>query len=153
GPKRVACVLLVAVPLVFAFGQAGNTPNPPQRRAEGLYSELDTLIAKHQYERADQVVGELLAISNDSAATYFQIGKAYFDHEGWQLSAGFLETSVKLNPANDKAHQLLGLAWRELHRPDDAEAELLRAAKENPSNKLNGYFAGQQLLVDGKFEA
>jgi hypothetical protein len=64
-PKRVACVLLVAVPLAFAFGQTGNTTSHWQRRTEGLYSELDALIVKHQYGRADQVVRELLAISDD----------------------------------------------------------------------------------------
>jgi Flp pilus assembly protein TadD len=40
-----------------------------------------------------------------------------------------------------------------LHRPDDAETALLEAVKENPSNRVNAYFAGQQLLLDGKFEA
>jgi len=54
---------------------------------------------------------------------------------------------------NDEAHYLLGLDWRELHRPDDAETELLEAAKENPSNKVNAYFAGHQLVLNGKFEA
>jgi tetratricopeptide (TPR) repeat protein len=54
---------------------------------------------------------------------------------------------------NDQAHQLLGLAWRELHRPEEAEAELLKAANENPSNRVNVYFAGHQLLLNGKVEA
>jgi Flp pilus assembly protein TadD len=54
---------------------------------------------------------------------------------------------------NNEAHQLLGLDWRELDRPDDAEAELLQATKESPSNPVNAYFAGHQLLLDGKFEA
>jgi len=90
---------------------------------------------------------------DDPAAAYFQIGKVYFDHEAWQRSAGFLQKSLEFKGTHDQAHQLLGLAWRQLHRPDDAEAELLEAAKENPSNKVNAYFAGHQLLLNGKFEA
>src|SRR5205814_1040475 len=97
--------------------------------------------------------GRRLESGDDPAATYFQIGKAYFDHEEWQRSAGFLEKSLKIKGMNDEAHQLLGLDWRALHRPDDAEAELLEAAKENPSNRVNAYFAGHQLLLNGKFEA
>jgi len=99
------------------------------------------------------LVSQRLADGGDPAATYFQIGKVYFDHEVWQRSAGFLEKSLKLKAMNDEAHQLLGLDWRELHRPDDAEAELLEAVKENSSNRLNAYLAGRQLLLDGKFEA
>jgi tetratricopeptide (TPR) repeat protein len=121
--------------------------------ASQVYAELDALIAQHQYTRAEQMVARRLASGDDPAATYFQIGKAYFDHEEWQRSAGFLEKSLKIKGINDEAHQLLGLDWRALHRPDDAEAELLEAAKENPSNRVNAYFAGHQLLLNGKFEA
>ena len=121
--------------------------------AEEFHAELDALIAQHQYARAEQIVRQRLTSGDDPAATYFQIGKAYFDHEAWQRSAEFLEKSLKVKGMNDEAHQLLGLDWRELHRPDDAEAELLEAAKENPSNRVNAYFAGHQLLLNGKFEA
>jgi Flp pilus assembly protein TadD len=152
-PKRIACILLVAFPLAFGVGQTPDTTNLAQGRPQELYSELAALIVKNQYDRAETVVQELLALSDDPAGTYFQIGKVYFDHEAWQLSAGFLETSIKLNAGNDRAHQLLGLDWRELRRSAEAEAELLQAAKENPSNKVNAYFAGQQLLLDGKSEA
>lgn len=151
--KPIAFAVLLAVPLAFAVGQTATTVNAAQARAEGLYSELAAQIVEHQYGRAEQVVNELLTLSDDPAATYFQIGKVYFDHEDWRYSAGFLEKSLKFNPKSDKAHQLLGLDWRELHRPDDAEVELLEAAKENPSDGVNAYFAGHQLLLNGKFEA
>jgi tetratricopeptide (TPR) repeat protein len=121
--------------------------------AAQVHAELDALIAQHQYTRAEQMVYRRLDSGDDPAATYFQIGKIYFDHEEWQRSAGFLEKSLKIKSMNDEAHQLLGLDWRALHRPDDAEAELLEAVKENPSNRVNAYFAGHQLLLNGKFEA
>jgi tetratricopeptide (TPR) repeat protein len=127
---------------------------PAQTADHPVHSEqLDALIGQHQYSRAEEVVDQRLATGADPAATYFQIGKAYFDHQAWRRSAGFLEKSLKLKSMNDEAHQLLGLDWRALHRPDDAEAELLEAAKENPSNRVNAYFAGHQLLLNGKFEA
>jgi tetratricopeptide (TPR) repeat protein len=117
------------------------------------HAELDALIAQRQYTRAEQMVDRRLERGDDPAATYFQVGKIYFDHQEWQRSAGFLEKSLKIKSVNDEAHQLLGLDWRALHRPDDAEAELLEAAKENPSNRVNAYFAGHQLLLNAKFEA
>ena len=146
--RLMSFVLLLAAllaPPPVAVAQAADHPAPS--------AELDALIAQHEYARAEEVVNRRLAIGADPAGTYFQIGKAYFDHQAWQRSAGFLEKSLKLKGMNDEAHQLLGLDWRALHRPDDAEAELLEAAKENPSNKVNAYFAGHQLILNGKFEA
>lgn len=116
-------------------------------------TELDALVAQHQYARAEQMVDRRVESGDDPAAAYFQIGKIYFDHEEWQRSSGFLEKSLRIKSMNDEAHQLLGLDWRALHRPEDAESELLEAAKENPSNPVNAYFAGHQLLLNGKFEA
>jgi tetratricopeptide (TPR) repeat protein len=115
--------------------------------------ELDVLVAARQYERAERWVRERVDGGADPAAEYFRIGKAYFDHRQWQRSAAFLQRSLTLRPASDDAHQLLGLDWRELHRPDKAEAELLEAARENPASRVDAYFAGHQLLLNGKFEA
>jgi tetratricopeptide (TPR) repeat protein len=145
--------LLAALLALPAAAQTQTAGPPVHKGGEEFRAELDALIVQHQYARAEQIVSQRLASGDDPAATYFQIGKAYFDHEAWQRSAGFLEKSLKFNDMNDQAHQLLGLDWRALHRPDDAEAELLEAAKENPSNRVNAYFAGHQLLLNGKFEA
>jgi tetratricopeptide (TPR) repeat protein len=147
-------VLLLAVRLSLPVVAHAQTPDRPlQGGPEEFYTELDTLIAQQQYVPAEQMVGKRLANGADPAVTYFQIGKIYFNHEAWQRSAVFLEKSLQRQGRNDEGHRLLGLDWRELHRPDDAEAELIEAAKENPPNRVNAYFAGHQLLLNGKFEA
>jgi tetratricopeptide (TPR) repeat protein len=150
---KSSVVLLTALFALAAAAQAHSADHPVHSGAEEFWAELDVLVAHHQYARAEQIVDQRLASGDDPAATYFKIGKIYFDHEAWQRSAGFLEKSLKFGGMNDEAHQLLGIDWRQLHRPDDAEAELLQAAKENPSNRMNAYFAGHQLLLNGKFEA
>lgn len=141
---------LLALPIA---AQAQNADDSVHHASELLRADIDTLIAKHQYASVERFVHERLARGDDPATTYFQIGKIYFDREEWSRSAEFLQKSLKLKNSNDEAHQLLGLDWRKLHRPDDAEAELLEAAKQNRSNKVNAYFAGHQLLLNGKFEA
>jgi len=146
-------VLRLAALMAFPVAATAQTAGPlVQRNAEAFRTALGALISQHQYARADQIVAQRLAAGDDPADTYFQIGKVYFDHDEWQRSAGFLEKSLKLKRVNDEAHQLLGLDWRAIHRPDDAETELLEAARENPSNYVNAYFAGHQLLLNGKFE-
>lgn len=146
-------LLFVALFALSAVTQAQISDHRVHKGDEEFHAELEALIAQRQYARAEQMVDQRLANGDDPAATYFQIGKVYFDHEAWQRSAGFLEKSLLLKGMNDEAHRLLGLDWRQLHRPDDAEAELIEAAKENPSNRVNAYFAGHQLLLNGKFEA
>lgn len=144
-------VLLLLALQVAAQVQIAEHPLSPE--VEKFSSKLETLIAGHQYAPAETLVRQRLENGGDPAMTYFQAGKTYFNHEAWQRSAGFLEKSLQLQPMNDAAHQLLGLAYRQLHRPDDAEAELLESAKENPSNRENVYLAGHQLLLNGKVEA
>jgi tetratricopeptide (TPR) repeat protein len=149
-----ACVLLFAAPAaVAAAAQAQVANRPAQTEDEKLSAELDALIARQEYARAEQIVRQRLSSGGDPARVNFQIGKIYFAHQVWQRSAAFLEKSLQSKGANDEAHQLLGLAYRELHRPEDAEAQLVEAAKENPANRTNVYFAGHQLLLNGKFEA
>jgi len=147
-------VLPLAALLVLPAAARPQTTDPPvQPKAEAFRAKLEALISQRQYDTAEQMVSRRLAAGDDPATTYLQIGKVYFDHEEWQRSAGFLEKSLNIKAGNDEAHQLLGLDWRALHRPDDAEVELLEAAKENPSNRVNAYFAGHQLILNGKFEA
>jgi tetratricopeptide (TPR) repeat protein len=145
-------ILLLAALALAAAPEAHSADHPVHSGAEQFWAELDALIAHQQYARAQQMLEQRLSSGNDPAVTYFEIGKIYFNHQEWQASAGFLEKSIKFRGINDQAHILLGLDYRELHLPDNAEAELLQAAKENPSNKVNAYLAGHQLLLNRKFE-
>src|SRR5712692_391298 len=105
-------LLLGALLALSVAAQAQTADHSVHWGAEEFRAKLDALIAQHQYARAEQMVGRRLAGGDDPAATYFQIGKVYFNHEVWQRSAGFLEKSLKFTGMNDEAHQLLGLDWR-----------------------------------------
>jgi len=134
------------------FVSAQKRPDMPVT-SDQFRSELDALLRLHDYTRADDLVQRQLEHGADPAVTYFETGKVYFDHEDWQRSSTFLEKSLQANGANDSAHRLLGLDYRALHRPEDAEIQLLEAARERPSDRVNDYFAGHQLLLNGKSEA
>jgi tetratricopeptide (TPR) repeat protein len=138
---------------LLALGIAAHAQLVRDGAGEEFYKQLSAAIGQHQDARVEHMIRRRLETGNDPAMTYFQVGKAYFDHEAWQHSAEFLGKSLELKSTHDEAHQLLGLDWRALHRPGDAETELLEAAREDPSNKVNAYFAGHQLLLNGKSEA
>lgn len=143
-------VLVLAPP---AAAQKENAESPTQMDAAAFRVALDHLVEQHEYARVDNIVAARLKNGGDRAATYFETGKTYFDHEDWQRSSVFLEKSLQINGANDAAHRLLGLDYRALQLPDEAEVQLLEAAKEQPSDRVNAYFAGHQLLLNGKSEA
>jgi Flp pilus assembly protein TadD len=147
-------VRFFAVPLTLSLNLHPQTADKVvPASSEALWARLGDFVARQEYARADQIVQQIMLAGDDPAIAYLRIGKIYFDQEAWQRSAGFLEKSLKLNGVNDKVHQLLGLDWRQLHRPETSETEFIEAAKENPFDAVNAYFAGQQLLLNGKCEA
>ncbi|MFN7993554.1 MAG: tetratricopeptide repeat protein [Bryobacteraceae bacterium] len=147
-------VVLLIAPLVLPVAAQTNAPATDAREElREFQTQLEELITKTKHARVEQLVAQRVAGGSDAALTYFQAGKSYFDHEFWERSAFFLQKSLELRNTNDGAHRLLGLDWRQLHKPDDAEAELMEAARQLPSNRENCYFAGHQLLLNGKNEA
>jgi protein O-GlcNAc transferase len=121
--------------------------------SDEVFQSIDSLIRSHRYEDADRLLEDHLSALTTPASGYFRMGKLYFDHGEWSRSVPFLQKSLRLANQNDQAHLLLGLAWRELQKPDDAESELLTAARLNPNSDENAYMAGHQLLIDAKYEA
>jgi predicted Zn-dependent protease len=80
------------------------------------------------------------------------LAKEEFENRKWPDAAANLQQVLRLQPRNDEAHLLLGLTWRAMNKPQDAEAELIEAARENPGNATNLYYAGHQLLLNDKPE-
>ncbi len=154
-PAFVAFVLLMGVlqiPSVAGGQVVDSLPRGPLPDKETL-GEMNARIASHEFDRAERLLDELLQRGANPSAAYFQIGKLYFDHQEWERSARFLQKCLELQNSNDQAHLLLGLALRQLKKPDQAEREFLEATKENPSSDVNAYFAGHQLLLNEKYEA
>jgi Flp pilus assembly protein TadD len=139
--------------LFSAAVQAQTVSNAKPAPLDVFRSELEQQIARQRYDGAEEIISRQLQGGGDGAAIFFEAGKVYFDHAEWQRSATYLDKSLALRRDNDQAHQLLGLDLRALHRPELAEGELLQAAKLNPANKANVFFAGHQLVLNGKFEA
>ena len=147
---------LLQPPVSWAQGPGSTSPvSRPTFNADEdeVFRKIEALIESHQFDQADHVLGARVPQGEPAAAWYFRMGKLYFDHQVWSRAANFLEKSLRLEHRNDQAHLLLGLAWRQLHQPEKAEAELQEATRENPRSELDAYMAGHQLLIDEKPEA
>jgi tetratricopeptide (TPR) repeat protein len=119
------------------------------------FTKIDALIVSKKYDQAETLVESAIAKGMQPVRAYFRMGKAYFDHDEWQRAADYLEKSLQAEEGNDQAqaHLLLGLTYRELKQPEQAERELMKAVSLNRRSDVNAYFAGQQLLLDLKFDA
>ncbi len=117
------------------------------------FARIQTLMVAGKYEEAERLLASVISQGTPAALAYFRMGKAYLGHDEWQHAAEYLEKSIQAQEANDQAHLLLGLAYRELRQPAKAEKELMTAADLNPRSDVNAYFAGQQLLLDLNYEA
>ena len=120
---------------------------------EGTFKKIDALIGAKEFEKAEGLLQGELAKGVPPALAYFRVGRLYLDHDEWARAASNLEKSIQAQEVNDQAHLLLGLAYRELKKPAQAEEEFSRAAALNPTSSVNAYFAGQQLLMDMQYEA
>ncbi len=144
----VSCSLFLSVRLLPAA-----LPTPESASEDKIFARIESLVAAKKYGEAESLLASAIAQGTSPARANFRMGKACFDHDEWKLAADYLEKSVQAQDGNDQAHLLLGLAYRELKQPESAEKEFIKAVSVNPGSDVNAYFAGQQLLLDLKFEA
>jgi len=150
----VPCFVILSCPLLLAMPQSAPTPSKSVVSSEDkAFTKIEALIVSKKYDQAESLVEAAIAKGTPAARAYFRMGKAYFDHDEWQRAADYLEKSLQAQEGNDQAHLLLGLADRELKQPEQAEKEFMKAVSLNPRSDVNTYFAGQQLLLDLKYEA
>jgi tetratricopeptide (TPR) repeat protein len=144
---------LSSLPCPAVLQHVENPSKSDTSSEETAFTKIAALIASKNYEEADTLVEYAIAKGTPAVRAYFRVGKAYFDHDEWQRAAYYLEKSLKAQEGNDQAHLLLGVAYRELKQPEQAEREFMKAVSLNPRSDVNAYFAGQQLLLELKFEA
>ncbi|HMD83659.1 MAG TPA: tetratricopeptide repeat protein [Terriglobia bacterium] len=150
-------VFLALLPSLVIPALPQSAPKPSASLAaspeDKTFSKIEALVRSKDYSRAESLLEASMPNSPSPAQAYFRMGKLYFDHDEWARAEHYLEKSLEAREGNDQAHLLLGLVHRELRQPERAEQEFMKAASLNPRSDVNAYFAGQQLLLDMKFEA
>jgi Flp pilus assembly protein TadD len=145
-----ACCLWLAR---LGFGeQRADAGHPSPVRSDDTFQRIEVLVSSQQFDAAERLFQQELSAGN-AASAYLRLGGVYFDHKEWLRAAAAFQKSLEFDSHNDRAHLLLGLTWREVKKPEDAEVELQKAAQDNPSSETNAYLAGQQLVLDEKYEA
>jgi tetratricopeptide (TPR) repeat protein len=131
----------------------GESPHFP-----GLSSTYaDALVGAGQPAKAKKVLNEALAAADlDRAAqveAHYKLGMLLSREEDYAAAAVELERAVKLDPAAANVHLLLGGAYMQSKRPEEAERELLRAYELGGAGVGNAQLLlGQLYLSQRKLE-
>jgi len=146
---------LLSSPAMPVLPQFAPDPSisPAASPDDDTFSKIAELLRSKDYQQAESLLEASMSRSPSPAQAHFRMGKLYFDQDEWARAGHYLEKSLAACDDNDQAHLLLGLVHRELRQTERAEQECMKAATLKPRSDVNAHFAGQQLLLDMKFEA
>jgi len=153
--KAARLLLFVFGVLIFTAGTCRAGPETAGQNtavSKDVFEKIEAAVRAKNFNNAESLLNKYLASGASPAPAHFQMGRIFFDQQDWTRAAESFQKSLQLAASNDQAHLLLGLTYRQLKRPDDAERELLAAARLNPQSDVNSYFAGHQLLLNSKAE-
>lgn len=76
-----------------------------------------------KWDEADQTLKQAIWLNQNFTGPYILMGKVQIRKGAPELAAGFLERALKMDPNNYQAHYLLGQAYQQLGRAEDAKRE------------------------------
>jgi len=139
----------------FLLGEIYLYQNNPQRALEEFKKELeinptvwlvywrlgDAYTRLEKYDEAEKVLKQAIWLNDSFTGAYLLLGEVELKKGNLELSVGFLERALKLDPRNDYAHYSLARAYQQLGRTEDANRHFemtraLRAEKKTDEQRL-----------------
>jgi tetratricopeptide (TPR) repeat protein len=115
--------------------------------AAGLQRLGLTLLESGELERAEAVFGRLVELEPDSAEGYVGVGDARLRRGDPAAAAASLEEALARDPGYRVAHYLLGLAYRDLGRREQAARELALGAEGHVRRLADPYTGEAELYA------
>jgi tetratricopeptide (TPR) repeat protein len=137
----VQTVLLLAVFLIASLAAGAPCTGPPTLEARlhahqddvQTYIELGTWFGDHRvYDCAEQTYRAALKLEPGSAQLYYLVGLSLYSAGRAEDAIDPLQRSIFLLPEVLKPHLLLGAAYDQLHRSDEAKAQWQAALQIDP---------------------
>lgn len=98
---------------------------------------------ERDYAEAEAHFHRALGIRTDDARPYLYLGTIEFERKNHRAAIDRLSVAASLDPANESAHEMLGLSLIEIGSKREAERELLRALDINPLNQAANLALGK----------
>jgi tetratricopeptide (TPR) repeat protein len=83
---------------------------------------------------AIEIMMQVLAAHPENSVAFYTIGRAYMQKKLYPQALDAFKEALRLNPADDQAHALCGLALNSLRQYAQAESEAFRAIEIAPSS-------------------
>lgn len=99
-----------------------------ERRVSPVYPPLyqflgDLYIRDRQYAQAQHALTEALSLDQTSTGPFILMGKLFLADNDPQTAATYLQHAEQMDPSNYITHYLLGTAYRQTGKKDDAKRE------------------------------
>jgi tetratricopeptide (TPR) repeat protein len=91
---------------------------------EAYWRMGDAYTRVEKWDDAEKALKQAVWLNADFSGPYILLGKVEMKKGDSELAAGFLERAIKMDPNNYSAHYLLGSAYKDLGRQEDADREL-----------------------------
>ena len=101
----------------------------------------DAYFRLEKYDEAEKVLKEAVWLNESFTGSYLLLGEVELKKGNLELSVGFLERSLKLDPRNDYAHYTLARAYQQMGRTEEANRHFeitrsLRAEKKTDEQRF-----------------
>lgn len=95
-----------------------------------VYDRLgDAYTRRGDFDRADQSLQEAILLEPNFTGPFILLGKVLLKQSQPAAAANYLEHARDMDPSNYMTHSLLGQAYRQMDRPEDARRETATAQK------------------------
>jgi len=95
-----------------------------------LYQFLGDLYTRmNQKHKAQHALTEALSLDQSSTGPFILMGKLFLQDSDPQTAASYLEHAEQMDPSNFIIHNLLGQAYRQMGKKDDAKREFNAVSK------------------------
>jgi len=83
----------------------------------------DAYTRLEKWDEAERALKQAIWLNQDFSGSFILLGKVELKKGDARLASEFLERALKMDPNNFSAHYLLGSAYKEMGRKDDAQRE------------------------------
>ena len=83
----------------------------------------DAYTRLEKWDQAEEALKQAIWLNQTFSGPYIVLGKVELKKGDAQLAAGFLERALKMDPNNFSAHYLLGQAYKQLGRSEEADRQ------------------------------
>jgi tetratricopeptide (TPR) repeat protein len=102
-----------------------------------IYDRLgDVYTRMGQYQQAQEALTRAISLDVSSTGPFIQMGKVFLRKHDPETASLYLKHAEKMDPANYITHTLLGQAYRDLGKEEEAKQELSTAAQIHAAGQL-----------------